>query len=224
MRNRVRFAILLPALAMASLASVPAARAQDSMVDAFMGILGLKQEDARNEIDYRERAPLVVPPKMALRAPEEPGVKRGTAWPNDPDVIRRKQKEAEAKAPRGETEGHRMEKRDRLTIEEVRAGRREGAGMQTGDLPYKSKCDNCREAHWLTPDQMRALDQKITPEETLVAGKEPDRRYLTDPPSGYRLPSSNAPLAAPRGAVVAKESDNETASPYQMYRKNKTEE
>jgi hypothetical protein len=223
MRNRARIAIVLPALAMASLASVSTARAQDSMVDAFMGILGLKQEDARSEIDYRERPPLVVPPKMALRAPEEPGAKRGQAWPNDPDVIRRKQREAEARVPRGETEGHRMEKRDRLTIDEIRGGRREGANMVTADTE-RPTCYNCRESHWLNPEQMRALDKKIVPEETLVAGKEPDRRYLTDPPTGYRTPSANAPLAAPRGAVTPKETDNETASPYQMYRKNKTED
>jgi hypothetical protein len=225
MRFRARLAILIPALALTAFASVPAARAQDSMVESFMGILGLKSQDSRDDIEYRERAPLVVPPKMTLRTPEEPGAKRSAAWPNDPDVQRRKQREANAKVPRTETEMYRANKdNNALSIQEIRAGRREGANMVTAATPYKSQCESCREGHWLNPDQLRALDRKIEPEKTLVAGQEPERRYLTDPPTGYRMPSANAPLVAPRGAIRTKQSEKDEASPYQMYRRNNTQE
>src|SRR5262247_2634765 len=65
----------------------------------FMKDLGLKREgDAM--IDYRERAPLVVPPSRELPPPRDEAevAAKTPAWPKDPDVARRKQEQADEKA------------------------------------------------------------------------------------------------------------------------------
>src|SRR5947199_1977115 len=60
------------------------------------GDTGQKDTDG---IDYRERPPLVLPPKMELPPPQAAAEKPSPAWPNDPDVGRVKKLKAEAKAP-----------------------------------------------------------------------------------------------------------------------------
>ena len=61
---------------------------QEGLFDSILGIVGVGDKKAP-EIDYRDRAPLVLPPKMALRQPLPSGAQRPAAWPNDPDVARR---------------------------------------------------------------------------------------------------------------------------------------
>ena len=98
------------ALALALAWSAGSARAEDADDDEnvpldskifrqFMKDLGLKREgDAM--IDYRERAPLVVPPSRDLPPPRDEAevAAKTTAWPKDPDVNRRKQEAAAVKA------------------------------------------------------------------------------------------------------------------------------
>ena len=74
-------------------------------MDAVLGILGMDEE--KPEIDYRERAPLVVPPKMVLRPPEASPIEGNKAWPQDPDVQRRKAADAQKKLPGGMTDEER---------------------------------------------------------------------------------------------------------------------
>src|SRR5260370_11320807 len=62
----------------------------------FMKDLGLKRGE--DGIEYRERAPLVVPPTRNLPPPRsEPAFTANPAWPNDPDVKKRKADAAAAK-------------------------------------------------------------------------------------------------------------------------------
>jgi hypothetical protein len=221
MRFTLKIAAFIPAIAVAATLGASSARAQSATIDSLMTIMGLKSSDSGPEIEYRERAPLVVPPKMQLRPPEEPAAKRTAAWPNDPDVRRRKTLEAEARVPKTEQDAYKLNQNPRLSVDQIRAGRREGANVNTTPKPVYG--DNSREEIWLSPDQMRSLDRKVEPGKVLAAGVEPDRRYLTDPPSGYRKPSANAPIAAPRGAITVKPTDNEEASPYQMWKKQAEE-
>lgn len=221
MRFTLKVLAFVPAMGLAAALGAPSARAQSSTIDSLMTIMGLKSSEEAPDIEYRERAPLVVPPKMQLRPPEEPAAKRTAAWPNDPDVQRRKTREAEARVPKTEQDSYRLDKNPRLSVDEIRAGRREGANVNKTPKPVYG--DNSREEIWLTPDQMRASNHKVEPDKVLAVGVEPDRRYLTDPPSGYRKPSANAPLAAPRGAITVKPTDNEEASPYQMWKKQAEE-
>jgi hypothetical protein len=217
----LRWAAFGPAVAVAMVCAGAPVQAQSTTIDSLMTIMGLKSGDSGPEIEYRERAPLVVPPKIQLRPPEEPASKRNAAWPNDPDVQRRRAREAEAKIPKTERDSYKLDQNPRLSIDDIRAGRREGANVNTTPKPVYG--ENSREEIWLSPDKLRALDRKTAPDK-VAAGVEPDRRYLTDPPTGYRLPSANAPIAAPRGAITVKQTDNEEASPYEMWKKRTTDD
>ena len=56
----------------------------------FMNVIGFQRDGTG--IEYRERAPLVVPPSRDLPAPQNEGATaRNPAWPKDPDTVRRKQ-------------------------------------------------------------------------------------------------------------------------------------
>src|SRR5262249_2219667 len=63
----------------------------------FLKDLGLRN-GSESEIEYRERAPLVVPPSRNLPPPQaEAPAARSAAWPKDPDVKGRKQAAEKAK-------------------------------------------------------------------------------------------------------------------------------
>ena len=65
----------------------------------FMKDLGLRR-DGQEGIDYRERAPLVVPPTRDLPPPrsEDEVAAKTPAWPKDPDARRRKEATAAERA------------------------------------------------------------------------------------------------------------------------------
>src|SRR5262249_16893056 len=108
-QNPKRRAAAAVALALALAWSAGSARAEDADDDEnvpldsklfrqFMKDLGLRR-DGDALIDYRERAPLVVPPGRDLPPPrDEADVGKTPAWPKDPDVARRKQELAAEKA------------------------------------------------------------------------------------------------------------------------------
>ena len=111
MRNPLRTRLVVSRLALGCLlgatlfAAGSPARAEDGdenlpldtrIIRGFMEQLGLRQ--GGNDINYEERAPLVIPPKRELPPPEQSGaaLAHNPAWPVDPDVTRAK-KEAAAK-------------------------------------------------------------------------------------------------------------------------------
>ncbi|MGL4634961.1 MAG: hypothetical protein ACRCWF_03185 [Beijerinckiaceae bacterium] len=77
----------------------PVAHAQ-SVLDLGRMILGLPGEE-KPQIDYKERAPLVVPPSQNLRTPSEalPADQRRANWPQDPDVLARRKAAEDARRP-----------------------------------------------------------------------------------------------------------------------------
>src|SRR5216684_2647174 len=89
----------------------------------FLKDLGLRNGSGE-DIDYRERAPLVVPPSRNLPPPQAEGTAtaRSPAWPNDPDVKRRKQTAEKAKLSGFNAE------------EQQRALRPNELGYKTGDV------------------------------------------------------------------------------------------
>ena len=89
------------ALALALAWSAGSARAEDDdenvpldtkLFRQFMKDLGLSRS-GDGQIEYRERAPLVVPPSRELPPPRDEAevAAKTPAWPKDPDVARRKQ-------------------------------------------------------------------------------------------------------------------------------------
>ena len=188
--------------------------AEAQIVDGLLGFLGVHEE--KPEVEYRERAPLVVPPKTALRPPQESATAKHTAWPKDPDVQRRKAAAATGRMPATETEEYKRGLNPHLPIDQMRSGRK--AGAATDSQPRQSFGDNSREANWVHPDNLRALHAESRKADTggvACNGKEePSRRYLTEPPTGLRKCVAGFQGRTTRGAVDASVNDNETASPW----------
>lgn len=124
MAKRIRVAHLLIAGGLV-LGASPAFAQEGSLIYNFMqGVFG-KGEGA--DIDYRARAPLVVPPNSTLPRPQQAASERNAAWPNDPDVQRRK----DAANPAPYVEPHGLRNNARLSAEEfAKVGRR----VSRGDL------------------------------------------------------------------------------------------
>lgn len=172
--------------AAAALVSAGGAAAQEgAFMKDVLGSIGIIPKE-RAAIEYRERAPLVLPPKMELRDPADPRSLQAAnpQWPNDPDVAAARRREADARTPVTQTERRRVEQNATLSIEEIRSGRRAGAGIPEG--PVVRRGDNVREDTWVHPDQLRREGRKDT---QLSSMEEPERRDLTQPPSGFRKPT-----------------------------------
>lgn len=183
-----RAALALAALVLMSLAT-PASAQNGLLMRNIFGNLGILPEE-KDPIEYRERPGLVVPKELnKLRQPEQEAAARANGqWPVDPDVEERKANEARRKmtvfAPlkADASEGNRVK------LDEMARGRSvRGAQMGESGVPRNDT------------DGVRASIQEMTQKDKLAngpsypPGTEPPRRYLTDPPTGLRIPSAAAP-------------------------------
>jgi hypothetical protein len=181
-RNRLRLAALGAALTLASGAS-----AQEGVfMKDFLGSIGVIPKE-RPPINYRERPPLVLPPKMELREPANPNAVQAAnpQWPNDPDVAAARRREAEARLPVTQSEKRRLDQNATLSIHEIRQGRRPGA--EVPNAPVVRRGDIARDALLVSPDELRATSS--SKEATLSSLDEPERSSLTEPPAGFRKPT-----------------------------------
>lgn len=154
-----------------------------------MGLFGSDKDD----IEYKQRAPLVVPPSSALPRPQEPGATRTAAWPDDPDVARRKADREGARAPFSSTEAFRGNNRPEMSQQELRRGRVAGrANGPEGIVPDHNNYNN--QIAPIRIGREMAARQAQTDTSNLAYGVEPERKYLYEPPTGYRMPASTAPL------------------------------
>jgi hypothetical protein len=201
--------------------SAPARAADDEpgfdekIVNSIMSGLGFKKDGAA-EINYQERAPLVIPPGRALPPPENPDAvtANNPAWPKDPDVQRRKKEAAMARNRNVSDEREREQnplRPDQLTPGGP-APKRQQARTDNGyDAPASGF------GNQLPPSQLGApkygmfsamFDNKKDDDTAKFTG-EPPRVSLTDPPAGYQTPSPEQPYGAGKN-VVAKPADNYT--------------
>ncbi len=166
--------------ASASLASGSLANAEEGVaIKSLLGTMGIIKPE-KDPIRYRERAPLVLPPKMELRAPAGPEsfASNNPQWPNDPDLVARKRRAAEARVPVTESETRRMSDiSPQMTPDELRRGRN-----PNGPGPGRHKGE--RDGVWLSPAELQATARA---EDDKVASATPVRRTLTDPPTPLRL-------------------------------------
>jgi hypothetical protein len=181
----------LVAAGLTAAASITGAQAQEGvLVKNILSSIGVIGDD-KPAIEYRERPPLVLPPRMDLREPVQQGSAqaRNPQWPNDPDAVARRRREAEERTPVTETEQSRMNgNNNRLSIDEIRGGRRAGAGLATAPVSPKS------ESQWIHPDVLRAQEQQASTSQAQLAGGNGARRSLTDPPSAYRQSATGQPI------------------------------
>ena len=172
----------------ASLTAVAGAQAQEGVaVKNLLGSMGIISPE-KDPIRYRERAPLVLPPKMELRTPAgaETYASNNPQWPQDPDVVERKRRSAQERLPAMETETRRMsDNNPRLSVDELRAGRN-----PNGPGPGRHKGD--RDGVWLSPTELAA--GRSNPDEDKAENETPARRTLTDPPSTLRKTARNGPV------------------------------
>src|SRR5712671_1251378 len=109
LRRALRLAVI--ALGIGVVMTAGAVRAEDDeedektfeekIIDNIMAGIGATNMENRG-IDYRERSPLVVPPKLDLPPPASASANVNVPnWPKDPDEARRKAAIAERKKSRG---------------------------------------------------------------------------------------------------------------------------
>jgi hypothetical protein len=167
----------------------------------WMKDLGLRRDG--EGIEYRERAPLVVPPTRNLPPPQsEAAITANPAWPKDPDVKQRKADAVKKKLP-NKTAAETMDAEGRpLSRDELERGRT-AAGTASGasSTPEES-------ARAMKPSELGSksifsnMFSAFGPEkaETAPFTGEPVRNTLTAPPAGYQVPSPNQPYGiAPKG-------------------------
>lgn len=190
-------------------AASPALAEEGEAVKSLLGSIGIIPKE-KEPIIYNERAPLVLPPKMDLPPPVPGGgpEANNANWPKDPDVAARRKAAREAKTPYTSTELYKNSNGERLSIDEIRAGRNPNNRI-TGAPPAPVG----RQADYsvMSPDQLRAYSQDTKPE---LQGDGLERRYLSDPPQGLLKAAGGAPLKASADPVPMGDPD----SPYAFIR------
>jgi hypothetical protein len=212
----VIFGLLLSAGALAIPAPAYAADDDDEAIDQkfIRGVLeGLGLERDGKQLDYHERPPLVVPPSRELPAPEQAGAQAGTnpAWPNDPDVGRRK---LEAKREHARDFANEFERERRpLRPDELTPGGNPGNAPSGRTIAEGPGADGTR----LSPSQLgykggifSTLFGAKDKEESAQFTGEPPRNSLTDPPAGYRTPSAAQPYGVGKAEQAPKATDYST--------------
>jgi hypothetical protein len=176
-----------------------AARAQDAeddktfeekIIEGIMSGIGGTNMDNRG-IDYRERSPLVVPPRLDLPPPASaPGEVKDANWPKDPDESRRKA----AIAARKKSKPDPIEASRILTPAELNAAKTAPQGRTDNDPVQPGNSFN---NPILSPSQLGFTGGRLSgmfggnKAETAPFKGEPTRDSLTQPPSGYQTPSPN---------------------------------
>jgi hypothetical protein len=189
-----------------------AARAEDDEDDStfeekiikqiMTGLGGTNMENTG--IEYRERSPLVVPPKIELPPPASTAAEAPLPnWPKDPEVKRRKEaRELRKKDNKDPREASRV-----LTPSELAVGKTAPGKPSAGpDLPGNPGANAI-----LSPSQLgyegglSGLFGGSKTESAPFKG-EPTRNTLTMPPAGYQTPSPNyAYGTGPKESLVNKE-------------------
>jgi hypothetical protein len=147
-------------------------------------------------IDYHERAPLVLPPKMDLPPPAATAAQRDKSWPQDPDVLAARKAQEEAKAPHLQ---HQLDPPE--TIEQSRqrsaTAYDPAANQPTGDCLEERTCDPT--TFW---NSLKNTKKGDTAQLQLIPGREPPREYLTQPPPGYMSPTKAVKVTQSAPQVV----------------------
>jgi len=162
---------------------------EEKIIDGIMKGMGATNMDD-SSIDYRERSPLVVPPKLDLPPPASAAAEKPAPnWPKDPDEARRKA----AVAARKKAKPDPIEAGRILTPGELNAARtttRTPANAGDSSLPGDPGANAI-----LSPSQLgftgftNIFGGNTT--ETAPFKGEPTRDSLVQPPPGYQTPSPN---------------------------------
>ncbi len=168
----------------------------------LMKDLGLRRDG--EEIDYRERAPLVVPPSLNLPPPQDGSpVAANPAWPKDPDVAQRKAETVRKKQP-ARTAAEAMEAEGRpLSRAELDRGKTtaKAGGSASPDEGARAMLPSELHSKSFFKDMFSSFSNE--PEVGKFDG-EPVRENLTAPPPGYQTPSPEQPYGLRAASQKAK--------------------
>ena len=149
-------------------------------------------------IEYRERSPLVVPPKLDLPPPASASTEvKAPNWPKDPDEARRKA--AVAARKKQEAKERNIDPRTAfrpLTPDELNPGGKVVPAPSNSNTRDSDKPGASQNNPILSPSQLgfngslMDLFKGNKPEATEFKG-EPPRSSLVEPPVGYQTPSPN---------------------------------
>ena len=159
-----------------------------SSFDPLLNVFGLgKDSEDKPDIDFRERPKLVVPKGSELPPPVAGSHNRAANWPVDPDVRRRREAAAAARAPRDINAEFKAN--PALSAEELKQGRSAGPSKNPEVCPQRRNgIPDCGvEESAYNIKKVFTLGSK---EEEPRPGVEPSRDYLTEPPTGYRAPKN----------------------------------
>lgn len=178
---------------------------EDKIIHKLMTGIGATNMESSG-IEYRERSPLVVPPKLDLPKPEATTTETlAPNWPKDPDLQRRK----EAKAVNAKAKPTPQEAARPLTPSELKSVRADSKGGTTDPSQPGTNQNN----PMLSPKQLGFSGSFGSlfggnKAETAPFTGEPTRETLTQPPSGYQTPSPNyAYGTGPKEALGATRTD-----------------
>jgi hypothetical protein len=174
----------------------------DKIIDDIKSsIRGTSIDDGK--IQYRERSPLVVPPKLDLPPPDvASGQAKAANWPKDPDEGRRRQTAAEKKKNTGIIDTVLKPFLPSKPAEVASAAPEEPAGPPAPprpgnatdrDNPIYDQAGDLFKTDGIS-SRLGISDFNLFGSSKPEAGKfkgEPTRQTLTQPPPGYQVPSPN---------------------------------
>lgn len=186
MQRMVRGSLFGIAMVAASACAGPASAGDDGAAPLWVGVssiftpfLGLGNKDEKEPIDYREHGKIVLPPKIELPPPGAASAPRSAPdWPVNQEVERKRlKKEEEQKKIAGQGDArlrytHPFDPNSPVTIR--------ASDQVLPSAPAKSETSTLGN---LNPLGWVGLGKSQT-----ALGPEPDREWLTDPPTGYRAP------------------------------------
>ncbi|MGO4704773.1 hypothetical protein AB4072_03210 [Microvirga sp. 2MCAF38] len=178
------------ASALTLLAASGAMAEEGVAMKSLLGSIGIIPKE-KPPINYHERAPLVLPPKMDLRPPVPAnGVEANANWPKDPDVLAARKAAADARTPWTDSELYKNSEGKRLSVEEMRKYRNPNNYVHGGPTgPVGGQSDKSI----MSPDELRSFEKK---DDVKLAGDGLERRYLSDPPAPLLKAAHGAPLKA----------------------------
>src|SRR5262245_13335183 len=154
--------------------------------DNLMGALGIK---GGNDIDYRERSPLVLPPRINLPPPQANATSNAPNWPVDAD---QKRKREETSRRRDEVEESRPLRPNELNVGAAQRSRTQGANAAEIDGRNRQDATGSRFSNIFSGGKQESA--KFT--------QEPARTTLTEPPVGYQTPSPDQPYTAKTDRIL----------------------
>ncbi|MBR0838224.1 hypothetical protein JQ612_33925 [Bradyrhizobium manausense] len=164
---------------------------EEKIIDNLMSGIGGKSMEKKG-IEYRERSPLVVPPKLDLPPPSSEA-QNAPNWPKDPDEKRRKEAIAARKKAGGNKASEFWKNGLPLSPAELNAHKTAAAEKTSNDSVQPGSNTN---NPTLSPAQLGYTGGlwnmfSNNKGESKQFTSEPPRQSLVEPPPGYQTPSPN---------------------------------